>query len=194
MIFNALKKQKQSRDIYLLLEKKIKHRCFKTMLSARQMELDTKTLIHVAAEFLVIGGTGFWLNKKISTLTQKVEILEERIDSYENVFKSIAEGLNKHERMLQSLTGPIRPPQPSSAPVYRQPISQPKSSPDSNPSKHSKNQPIELPEEQIQILEEEDISDQELDEMINKELENTDMFGDDDRTDLKSEDENKKKN
>jgi hypothetical protein len=167
------------------------------MLFARQMELDTKTLIHVAAEFLVIGGTGFWLNKKISTLTQKVEILEERIDAYENIFKGLVEGLNKHERMLQALTGTsntIRPPQPSSTPVYRQTPPQPKSAPDSSPPKHSKKQSIESPDEQIQILEEEDISDQELDEMINKELENTDMFGDDDRTDLKSEDENKKKN
>lgn len=175
------------------------------------MELDTKTLIHVATEFLVVGGVSFWLNKKITTLNHTVEELQGRVNAYEGILKRLIDLGTKHENMLSQIVNGGYPPQ-NPPPrqrisgdekdvlrrVSQNPQNNPQNVPQNTPRSDQEYTPIpnrrpfkSPPIEPIQILEEEDISDEELDEMINKELENADMFGDDDRTELKSD---KKKN
>lgn len=102
---------------------------------------DTKTLVHVGTELLVIGGLTFWFQRKTSMQQEEIENLREKIARLEEV-------IERHDQIFQSILGgrpPQFPPQkqsqspphyPSPQPQYHQqnPIPQRQTSQVSTPN------------------------------------------------------------
>lgn len=65
--------------------------------------MDTKTMIHIATEVLLIGGLGFWTKNKVDTLGAQVEDLTKKLAVYENVIQQQQGMLAKHEAFMQQL-------------------------------------------------------------------------------------------
>lgn len=67
--------------------------------------LDKKTMIHVAAELLIVIGIAFWLNSKINAKDEKIEALEKQV-------KELTTRLEGIENFLKARFGaPAPPPQ-----------------------------------------------------------------------------------
>ena len=118
--------------------------------------IDSKTLVHVGVEFVVIGGVTFWLNKRISGIQEEVLELRKKVESYENVIQQQSRLINRHEEMLSQIFNPNH--QKSTRPP---------------PTKH--NTSNNRPQQQSQIIEEDEDSEdeippEELDKLIGSEL------------------------
>ncbi len=59
--------------------------------------MDTRLLVHIGIELVVVSGISFWLNRKINTTDARVEALEERMLKYENLLSRL---LPSHEMVL----------------------------------------------------------------------------------------------
>jgi len=66
-------------------------------------KVGTQTLIHAGVELVVVGGVTFWLNKKISSLSDEVKSLKEKILQYENIVNQQEQLLLRHDSMLKHI-------------------------------------------------------------------------------------------
>lgn len=149
--------------------------------------MDTKTMIHIGTELLLIGGLGFWMKKRVDTLDAKVDDLEKKISAYEEIISQQQSILARHEEMLRKVFGmpPLQlqgaPPQgqpQSGVPPQEQPPQNPPQSSTSkttpaakaSPKSASKSSP---PPEKKEEVPEEDISPEDLDKILNDELNRT---------------------
>jgi len=80
--------------------------------------IDKKTMIHVAAELVILSGVTFWLNSKINSR-------DERIAKLEKENKELKMRLERIETFLAQMTGRAPPPN-------RPPPSHPPSDPGTN--------------------------------------------------------------
>jgi len=81
--------------------------------------VDTKTLVHIGVEAVVIGGVVFWLNGRISGVQTGLAELQQKIQMLEGVIQQQNQLLSRHEAILRQMMGApqVDPPQDSS---YRQ--------------------------------------------------------------------------
>jgi len=80
--------------------------------------LDKKTMIHVAAELVIVIGIAFWLNSKINAKDEKIEALEKQV-------KELTARLEGIENFLKARFGaPPPPPQPKSTKTKSSPKTQ----------------------------------------------------------------------
>lgn len=114
--------------------------------------VDSKTLVHVGVEFVVIGGVTFWLNKRISSVQEEVLELRKKVESYETVIQQQSRLINRHEEMLSQIFNPNHRQE-------RSPQTQPSTS-------HNPKQKSFVEEEE----EEDEIPPEELDKLIGSEL------------------------
>ena len=137
--------------------------------------LDTKTLIHVGTELLLIGGLGFWMKGKIGAAEARIEELEKKLAAYEQIFTGLQGALLKHENMLRQMNGvpllqvstgnkgeadPKNQPLTSSANLTR-----PSAAPTPTP-------PTATPSSKEEDVEEEGFSTEDLDKILKEELGN----------------------
>lgn len=71
--------------------------------------IDKKTMIHVAAELVIIIGIAFWLNSKINAKDEKIEALEKQVELLTSRLAAI-------ENYLSG-----RPAQPQAPPPVKKP-------------------------------------------------------------------------
>jgi len=67
--------------------------------------IDNKTLIHIGAEFVIIGGVTFWLNKRIGDLQTHVLELRKEVETYKNIISQQSQLLSRHEEILRHFFG-----------------------------------------------------------------------------------------
>jgi len=68
-------------------------------------KIDTKLMIHVGCELLIVGGIAFYLNGKIKTLSDRVSALEQQNAQLKQMFDA-------HEDIIRQALGKgSRPPQ-----------------------------------------------------------------------------------
>ena len=80
-------------------------------------KIGTATLIHAGLEVVIISGVTFYLNRRISSLQERIDIMQDTISKYEAVLTQQSELLNQHENILRRMIGapPMKPhPQLSS--------------------------------------------------------------------------------
>ena len=65
----------------------------------------TSQLIHAAVELVVVACITFWLNRKISTVSQKVGILEDKLKFYENILGQHHELFKKLFALMENTSG-----------------------------------------------------------------------------------------
>ena len=65
----------------------------------------TSQLIHAAVELVVGACITFWLNRKISTVSQKVGILEDKLKFYENILGQHHELFKKLFALMENTSG-----------------------------------------------------------------------------------------
>lgn len=152
--------------------------------------LDTKTLVHVGTELLLIGGLGFWMKKRIDTADAKVEEMEKKLVAFEEIINQQQAILAKHDAGLRQLFGmpPGPPPNPSppGPEAERNPKGAAKAAPkesakpaakaapkESAPKQKQPLSPTKEPEAQVSVIEEDDLSPEELDKILEKELKET---------------------
>lgn len=78
--------------------------------------LDTKTLVHVGVEVVVIGGVAFWLNGKISTVQKELAEALGRIQRMEEIINQQNQVITRHEMILRQIMGGRPPPTPPEQP------------------------------------------------------------------------------
>lgn len=66
--------------------------------------MDTKTMVHIASEILLIGGLGFWMKKRVDTLDAQVDEMSKKLTVYENIIQQQQQLLAKHEAVLQQIS------------------------------------------------------------------------------------------
>lgn len=134
--------------------------------------LDTKTLIHVGTELLLIGGLGFWMKGKIGAAETRIEELEKRLAAYEQIFSGLQGALVKHENMLRQMNGmPLLPisskPSPEGPPVPANTSPVPKENVPLLKDPH----PVPPVRPQVpKEAEEDSFSSEDLDKILNEEL------------------------
>jgi hypothetical protein len=137
-------------------------------------DMDSKTMIHIGTEILLIGGLGFWMKKRVDTLDSQVEELSKKLAAYENIITQQQQLLARHDSLLRQAFG---------VPDQKY-LSGPERDVKNNPSNVSKNPetlatapllvatpkslPKEAPESSKQ--EEMDITPDELDKILQAEL------------------------
>ncbi len=67
--------------------------------------IDTKTMIHIGTELLLIGGLGFWMKKRVDASDAKIEELEKKLSAYEDIISQQQNLLTRHEEMLRKVFG-----------------------------------------------------------------------------------------
>ena len=72
--------------------------------------IDTRFLIHVGTELIVIGGLTFWLNRKINGVSEQVTILQNKLTKYEEIIERQNQLLMRHEQAIRAIFG--EPPLP----------------------------------------------------------------------------------
>jgi hypothetical protein len=104
------------------------------------MNNTTPQLIHAAVELVVGAGITFWLNRKISALSQKVGVLEDKLKFYENMVGQHHELIKKLFTLIESGSlGAVKIPQAPPAP-FKTPETPAPTLLDSSP-------PLEVPQE-----------------------------------------------
>lgn len=79
--------------------------------------LDKKTMIHVAAELVIVIGIAFWLNSKINAKDEKIEALEKQV-------KELTARLEGIENFLKARFGAPPPPPPKHSKTKSSPKTQ----------------------------------------------------------------------
>nr|QBK85520.1 MAG: uncharacterized protein LCMAC101_01070 [Marseillevirus LCMAC101] len=133
-------------------------------------KINAITLCHIGTEFVVIAGVSFWLNRRITSLEEKIDIQNDTISKYEEMINQQGQMLMKHEQIIRQMVGahplPSRPSEPGGhKPSPQQPQNQqPRQSQNRQPQTpvNTASQGV-TPQSQV---EESDISDSELDKLI----------------------------
>jgi len=73
-------------------------------------KINAMTLCHIGTEFVVIAGVSFWLNRRISSLEEKIDIQNDTINKYEEMINQQGQMLMRHEQIIRQMTG--APPLP----------------------------------------------------------------------------------
>jgi uncharacterized coiled-coil protein SlyX len=132
-------------------------------------KINSMTLFHIGTEFVVIAGVSFWLNRRISSLEEQINIQNETINKYEELINQQGQMLMRHEQIIRQITGapPLSGPQPGNTP---------KSGPKPPAGPKPSSRPPQLPQTPVSSIptevephtqvEESDISDTELDKLI----------------------------
>ena len=131
-------------------------------------KINAMTLCHIGTEFVVIAGVSFWLNRRISSLEERINIQSDTISKYEEIISQQGQMLMRHEQIIRQITGapPISGP-PSSSPGGHKPLPQHPQHPQQ--TGHPQTTPLNAtPKESMPQthVEESDISDTELDKLI----------------------------
>ena len=134
--------------------------------------VDTKTLIHVGVELVVIGGLTFWFQRKTSLLHEEIDDLRGKLSKLEDIINQQGKMLNQHEQFIQMI-GRGMPPQMSGPrhqgmPPQNMPTSRLEPEKRSVPNQPRVHQPrVEQPQEDDS---EENISESELDSLLGDEI------------------------
>lgn len=120
-------------------------------------KVDMKTLIHVGTELVAIGGLTFWMNKRISSIQSQVSTRDEKIGELETIIQQQSRMLAEHEHVLRMLMKGTMPPPRVEEETHNIP---PRQAP---PQRVQRSEPPPV--------EEEVISDGDMDDLIKKELE-----------------------
>jgi len=134
--------------------------------------MDTKTLLHVGVEVVVIGGITFYFQRKISILQGENQLLRDDLTKTQQKLDEVIKIMNIYDQILF----PGKYGNPENRPIQRQPHPQHPSQPHPHPHQHpsqpsSKVHPDQSSEES-EIKEEEEIPDEELDALLGEELSN----------------------
>ncbi len=138
-------------------------------------KINAVTLCHIGTEFVVIAGVSFWLNRRISSLEEKIDIQNDAISKYEEMINQQNQMLMRHEQIIRQMTGAPPIPRPPSGPGGSKPGPNTGSGgrQQSPPSRsHQPQTPINISpnefESQNQVEESDtsEISDSELDKLI----------------------------
>ena len=114
--------------------------------------LDKKTLIHAGIELIAFGGLTVWMMKKTGGLQDKITLLEQENSQLKEALRSHQQALMKHEQILNMIIG--EPPQGN----HLREMPPVTTSPPANTRQFVKPEP-----------EPEDVSDEELDKIIEME-------------------------
>ena len=128
--------------------------------------LDTKTLVHVGVELVIIGGLTFWFQRKTSLQQEEINNLREELNKTKEIINRQGALLAQHERILSQFTGGNFPPQHEGRrrpePVFKNRSSRPNQYTSYNP-----------PGGASQVHEEVDeVDNEELDNILKEELGN----------------------
>lgn len=116
--------------------------------------MDTKTLIHVGIETVVISGISFYFQRRISRLEGELQLVRDQNAKLNEQFEYMAQILRQHEQYLRGHNLP--------QPVRRQTVTRPPA--------EANVQPKPKKEEVIIEDEEEYPGEEELDELLSDEL------------------------
>lgn len=72
--------------------------------------IDKKTMIHVAAELVIIIGIAFWLNSKINAKDEKIEALEKQVELLTSRLAAIENYLSGRPAQPQPQAPPVKKP------------------------------------------------------------------------------------
>ena len=74
-------------------------------------KINAVTLCHIGTEFVIIGTITFWLNRRISSLEEQINIQNDTISKYEEMINHQGQMLMKHDQIIRQLTGmpPLHP-------------------------------------------------------------------------------------
>lgn len=139
--------------------------------------LDTKTMIHVGMEVVVIGGIAFWVHKKTSNLQKEIDQLKHENAELKNILVQHSQILSEHHRIFTSL-GLIKPqPVPTEYPIPQTmpPIPQPAQTAEPAPVMKRSAVPVSEPppppnSEEEDYSEEEETDIEGLDDYVKNEL------------------------
>lgn len=73
--------------------------------------LDTKTLVHMGVELVVIGGITFWFQRKTSIQQEEINQLRETLSKLEELVVEQGKIISQHEMIFRRMTGGMPPPQ-----------------------------------------------------------------------------------
>lgn len=136
---------------------------------------DTKMMVHIGTELLLIGGLGFWMKKRVDTLDLQVEELNKKISVYEKIISQQQQILASHESVLRQAFG-IPQSTTEFSTGKRDAVPKPKednAQQTSSPIKREvETKPLENVQQNVQqdATEEDDISPEDLDEILRQEL------------------------
>lgn len=139
--------------------------------------LDTKTMIHVGVEVVVIGGIAFWVHKKTSNLQKEIEQLKQENAELKNILVQHSQVLSEHHRIFTSL-GLIKPQaSPPPQPPVELPTEMPQTLPQHTeqvrtvpPPSEKKDVPPPPPNSEEEYSDEEETDIEGLDEYVKNEL------------------------
>ena len=141
--------------------------------------LDTKTLVHVGVELVVIGGLSFWFQRKCTLQQEEINGLKEEIANMKEIINRQGTMLANHERILNQLIngGGTMIHHNGMHTHHNQPLTPMYSHQGNTPVKpHSNNTiPLTNPPVTSQTLiedEEDDIDEEELDKLLKEEIGN----------------------
>lgn len=129
--------------------------------------MDTKTLIHVGIETVVIGGITFYCKRRMDTLEGEIQGLREQNLKLQQGLDTLARVLEQHDRYLRGEPGAMQSshPPPAQRPSSHPPAQRPP------PMQQTSPEPSAAPSPQKVIIEEEP-DDEELDGLLQDELSN----------------------
>lgn len=131
--------------------------------------MDTKTLIHVGIETVVIGGITFYFKRKIDTLEGEIQLLREQNIKLQQNLDTLARVLEQHDRYLRG--EPV-----NTQPRVVQPHSTTSTQAQSTQSSHYPPQPPPRKDppsaDNSRVVIEEEPDEEELDGLLEDELSN----------------------
>lgn len=135
------------------------------------MNLNIQLLSHVGIELVVISGLTFWLNNRISKLSERQYLTDEKLKKIEEILNVYGKAIESHERILRGGGRPPPTPQPNPPPSRARPKHR---RPPSEPRKPAK--PAQPPmEEQYEEPQEDENGDaapeEQIDDLLSDELE-----------------------
>lgn len=136
--------------------------------------VDTKMMVHIGTELLLIGGLGFWMKKRVDTLDLQVEELNKKLSVYENIISQQQQMLASHESVLRQAFGiPQLPAGNGFSTPGSKIVSKPKgdlksSSSIPEPKTVKESEPENV--SNVQQDAEDDVSPEDLDEILRQEL------------------------
>lgn len=68
-------------------------------------KINAMTLCHIGTEFVVIAGVSFWLNRRMSSLEEQINIQNDTISKYEELINQQGQMLMRHEQIIRQMTG-----------------------------------------------------------------------------------------
>lgn len=84
-------------------------------------KINAVTLCHIGTEFVVIASVSFWLNRRISSLEEKIDIQNDTISKCEEMINQQGQMMMRHEQIIRQLTGAPPLSGPGGPSVPRQP-------------------------------------------------------------------------